>query len=287
MKDFQLPSETVRHYEAGAEKGRLESGGGLLELIRTKEIITRYLGERRADILDVGGGPGVYAKWLALIGHNVHLIDAVPSNVQEARKNARSPTGDLFSAELGDARHLDFPASSFDAVLMFGPLYHLTKAPDRIQALREARRVLRPQGLLFAAAISRYASLFDGLKYGFLDDPAFERIVSRDLNEGQHRNPTGGKDYFTTAFFHHPHELAQEVRKSGYNLRGVYGIEGLAGILNNQDLNKRLGDKKTRRRMLRFLGTIEQEPTLLGVSSHLLAVGTSNKPADSRTNAPH
>lgn len=280
MKDFQLPSETVRHYEAGAENGRLESGGGLLELIRTKEIITRYLGKRRADILDVGGGPGVYSKWLAQLGHNVHLIDAVPSHVQEARKNARSRTGELFSAELGDARRLGFPHNSFDTVLMFGPLYHLTKAQDRIQAMREARRVLRPQGLLFAAAISKYASLIDGLKYGFLDDPAFERIVDRDLKEGQHRNPTGGKDYFTTAFFHHPRELAQEVKKSGYNLKGIYAVEGPAEILSRQNLNKRLGDENARRRILRFLETVEQEPSLLGMSSHLLAVGTSNKPTD-------
>jgi 2-polyprenyl-3-methyl-5-hydroxy-6-metoxy-1,4-benzoquinol methylase len=76
VKKFQLPSETVRHYETGAEKGRLESGGGLLELIRTKEIIRRYLRKRRADIVDVGGSPGVYSRWLAELGHNVHLIDA-------------------------------------------------------------------------------------------------------------------------------------------------------------------------------------------------------------------
>jgi len=277
MKEFRLPSETLRHYEAGAENGRLESGGGLLELIRTKEIIMRYLGKRRADVLDVGGGPGVYSRWLAQLGHNVHLIDAVPSHVQEARKNARNRSAELFSAQLGDARRLDLPGNSFDTVLMFGPLYHLTKAQDRIQALKEARRVLRPQGLLFAAAISRYASLIDGLKYGFLDDPVFERIVDRDLKEGQHRNPTGGKYYFTTAFFHHPHELAQEVEKSGYSLKGIYAVEGPAAILSRQDLDKRLGDEAARRRILRFLERVEQEPTLLGVSSHLLAVGTSTK----------
>ena len=127
----------------------------------------------------------------------------------------------------------------------------------------------------------KYASLIDGLKYGFLDDPVFERVVDRDLKEGQHRNPTGGKDYFTTAFFHHPHELAQEVKKSGYSLKGIYAVEGPAEILSGQDLNKRLGDETARRRILRFLETVEQEPSLLGLSSHLLAVGTSNKPADS------
>lgn len=203
-KKFRLPPETVRHYEAGDERGRLDSGGGYLELIRTQEIVKHYLPKRQADTLDIGGGPRVYSRWLAELGHNVHLIDAVPSHVKQARQAAQSQSRELFSAELGDARHINWPRGSFDVVLMLGPLYHLTRKKDRIQALKEARRVIRPRGLLIAAAISRYASLIDGLKYRFLDDPAFRRIVERDLKEGQHRNPASVRNYFTTAFFHHP-----------------------------------------------------------------------------------
>jgi len=272
MKRFQLPPEIVSHYEAGAERGRLDSSGGYLELIRTQEIVKRFLPKRQADILDVGGGPGVYSKWLAELGHVVHLIDAVPSHVKQARAKARSKSGQLFSAELGDARRLNWPRGSFDVVLMFGPLYHLIRRKDRIQALREARRVLRPRGLLFAASISRYASLIDGLKYRFLDDPTFRKIVIRDLKEGQHRNPSNRKHYFTTAFFHHPGELEQELRESGFKLRGIYAVEGLAGMLTKNELDEWLRDNGTRRRVLRFMVAVETEPSLLGVSSHILAV---------------
>jgi ubiquinone/menaquinone biosynthesis C-methylase UbiE len=272
MKEHSIPPEIVRHYEAGVERGRLERGGGYLELIRTQEILKRFMPRLRADVLDVGGGPGVYSKWLAELGHHVTLVDAVPSHVKQALAIAGSGRKRLFSAELGDARELRFPDASFSAVLMFGPLYHLTRRGDRIRALKEARRVLRPRGLLFAAAISRYASLVDGLKRRFLDDPDFRKIVERDLREGQHRNPSGHEYYFTTSYFHHPDELAQEVAEAGFRLNGIYAVEGLAEILHGDDLDKRLRRAATREQILRFIAVVETEPSLLGVSSHLLAV---------------
>ena len=65
--------------------------------------------------------------------------------------------------------------------LLLGPLYHLTEESDRVGALREALRVTRPDGLLVAACISRFASTYDGLALRYLDDPDFERIVESRL----------------------------------------------------------------------------------------------------------
>lgn len=247
-----------------------------MELLRTQEIIRRFLPKCPVDILDIGGGPGVYSRWLAELGHNVHLIDAVPSHVRQAHRAARSRSGELFSAELGDARRIDRPRGSCDVVLMLGPLYHLTRKKDRIEALREARRVLRPRGLLFAAAISRYASLIDGLKYVYADNPVFQRILKRDLKEGQHRNPTDAENFFTTSFFHHPDELAEEIEGSGFKLEGIYAVEGPAEILYRNRLDGMLRRKEARRDLLRLIATVETEPSLLGVSSHLLAVARTN-----------
>lgn len=145
----ELQPEVMAYYEAGREEGRLTDGSlaGPLEFARSTEIIQRYLPESSLTILDVGGGPGAYARWFSDLGHQVHLIDPVPLHVQQARASS-------LSAEVGDARSLPMRDASFDVVLLMGPLYHLTSREDRLQALAESRRVLRPGGLLVATARS-------------------------------------------------------------------------------------------------------------------------------------
>jgi SAM-dependent methyltransferase len=196
------PEEIARHYHAIEEGGRITEGIGQLELRRTQEVVRRHLPATPMTIVDVGGATGVHAAWLAALGHAVHVVDPLPHHVAEASR-IESPPGAV-TAEVGDARHLAAADSTFDAALLLGPLYHLTARHDRLQAWAEVRRVVRPGGLIFAAAISRFASLLDGLSKGFLFAPEFRRIVERDLRDGQHRNPGDVREWFTTAYFHHP-----------------------------------------------------------------------------------
>jgi 2-polyprenyl-3-methyl-5-hydroxy-6-metoxy-1,4-benzoquinol methylase len=67
------------YYETGVELDRLAGGSSLVEFIRTKEILERFLPVAPARVLDVGGGPGTYAEWLAERGHAVRLVDATSS----------------------------------------------------------------------------------------------------------------------------------------------------------------------------------------------------------------
>ncbi len=152
---------------------------------------------------------------------------------------------------------------------MLGPLYHLQRREERLWALEEARRVLRPGGLTFCAAISRYASLFDGYYYRMIDDPEFRAIIARDLAAGEHVNPTE-KDYFTDAYFHTPAELEAEIAEAGYELVGMMGVEGFGRLL--PDFDALWADADRRRRLLDHLREIERAPSLLGMSAHLLAV---------------
>ena len=178
------------HYGTGYERTRLFPGGTpSLEFVRSLELLDRLLPAPPARVLDVGGGPGTYAAPLAQRGYQVHLVDPVALHVEQARKTAGREPATTFTATLGDARELPAADGSQDAVLLFGPLYHLTEGADRQRALAEAIRVLRPGGRLLAMAVCRYASLLDGLYAGWLDDPVFAPIVNRDLADGQHRNP--------------------------------------------------------------------------------------------------
>ena len=263
-----LPDEILRHYDSIDEGGRITDGFAQLELVRTQEVIRRHLPHRPLHILDVGGAKGVHAAWLAEDGHDVHIIDAVPNHVVAARQ--LRPSSGRIAADVGDARHLAFPEASYDAVLVLGPLYHLTDRSDRVLALTEARRVVRPGGHVFAAAISRFASLFDGLARGFLFDPEFRHVVERDLDDGQHRNPEDRPHWFTTAFFHRPEELPIEAQEAGLEVLAVVGMEGLPGWSSH--LAPRWDDEAAREAILFACRAVESEPTLLGLSAHLLLV---------------
>jgi SAM-dependent methyltransferase len=263
---------TIRsYYEQTPEEHRLESGAFRLEAIRTRELIQRHLQAPPATVLDVGGAGGAYAFWLAELGYRVHLVDAVPRLVEVARtRNARA-AHPLAACSIGDARALDQPDDSADAMLLLGPLYHLIDVAERRAALREAARVLRPGGVLIAAGISRFASILDGLTRELLSDPEFERMVERDLGSGVHLNQTTRLDYFTTAFFHRPEELYRDVAEAGFQVEGLYGIEGLGGNLS--DLDERWKDSVRREMILRVARALESEPSVIGCSAHLLAVG--------------
>ena len=263
-----IPEEVIRHYELRDEGSRLERGLGVIERLRTQEVIDRHLPAKPARLLDVGGATGVYAKWLADRGHDVVLVDVVPSHVEKTA--GLRPDAGSIEAHLGDARQLPVDTESFDAALLLGPLYHLTDRSDRVGALREGRRAVRPGGSIFAAVISRFASLSDGLCRHRIFDDEFAAMIARDLATGQHRNDGEVPDSFTTAFFHHPDELRDEVTEAGLQLIELVGLEGLSASV--PDLAEQVIDEGKLETLLWAARQIEQEPTMLGVSAHLLAV---------------
>jgi SAM-dependent methyltransferase len=267
------PQAIAAHYASGYECERLHQGTGQLDRERSRELLGRFLPPAPATVLDIGGGPGGHACWMAARGYKVHLIDITPLHVELARlASARQPEAPLASAEVGDARALPWSSETADAVVLFGPLYHLTDRADRLQALREAHRVLRPGGTLLAVAISRFASALDGLCRGFLKDPQFAKIVRRDVIDGQHINRTGRPEYFMDTFFHHPDELRAEVTEAGFVAARVYGVEGPGWLVS--DFNTWWDNSEYRDRLLQLARALETEPSLLAVSAHLIAVVT-------------
>ena len=265
----QPQNEMLRHYEQVSEASRLTTGVFQIERARTEELILRHLPPAPATIFDIGGGAGAYALWLAARGYRVHLVDPVPKHVEQARAASKKQSGfPLASAEIGDARRLSLSDGSADAVLLLGPLYHLLEREDRLTALREAHRVVRPGGFVCGAAISRFASFFDSLSKGFFSDPAFAPMLARDLAEGQHRNPTDNPIYFTDAYFHRPGELSREFLAAGFEVMEVVAIEGPGWLA--RDFDQLWNDPSQRERLLECVRRVEREPSILGASAHIM-----------------
>ncbi|MBD3297052.1 MAG: methyltransferase domain-containing protein [candidate division Zixibacteria bacterium] len=262
-----------KHYREFDESQRLNDARGQLERIRSEEIITRYLPDSPAVIADVGGGTGVYARWLAEKGYEVYLIDLVAHHVAQARDtDERKEQNHIARYIIADARELPLDDASVDVVLMLGPLYHLPNYDDRLTALRHALRVLKPDGIVIAAAISRLASLIDGKIISEIDDPVFDEIVDQDLDTGHHTNPTDNPNYFTEAHFHDPATLQNELEAAGFRHDLTAAVEGPAFLL--QDLDERLNDPSRRAMLLECIRRIESDPSAMAVTAHLLTVGT-------------
>src|SRR5215213_995063 len=148
---FADQSDLRTYYERGEELDRLDAPVGRLELVRTQEILQRALPAPGATVADIGGGAGRYSLWLAESGFRVLHRDLIPLHVEQARALA-GERGVSIDTEVGDARALNIGDSAVDAVLLLGPLYHLTQRSDRVRALREAARIVRPEGPVFVAA---------------------------------------------------------------------------------------------------------------------------------------
>ena len=158
-------TEAIRmHYNADPQKewDRLQKMHPYEKNI-TIHMMDRYI--RSGDtILDIGGGPGHYAIHYARQGHEVTLLDLSDGNVRFAKKKARQ-YGVRLTAMQGNAMDLSrFPDDSFDTVFLMGPLYHIMDEENRIRALQEAKRVLKPGGYLFSSFILMFGGVIYGLR---------------------------------------------------------------------------------------------------------------------------
>ena len=258
--------EILAYYAQGKEDGRLREGGapaGRLEFWRTQDVLRRLLPAAPARVLDIGGGSGVHAEWLAKDGYRVELVDPVPLHVEQA---ARIPG---VTARAGDARELPASDAAFDVVLMLGPLYHLPERADRVRALAEAHRAVRPGGLVVAATINRFAQLHDLLREERYFIPQHRERTDAVLADGRH--PFHEDGFFTVAHFAQPGEVPAEFTDAGLTVEGQYGVEGVAWLMGG--VEEWLDDPERREAVLAACRHIESEPSLLGAGGHLLTAG--------------
>ncbi|MEV7526782.1 class I SAM-dependent methyltransferase [Streptomyces sp. NPDC091371] len=250
-----LPDITA-FYGGGDEAARLTSGRTIdtLELVRTQELLRGHLPPAPASILDVGGGPGAHARWLTGDGHRVVVVDPVEHHVRQAHAQG-------LAAFVGDARQLGhLPDTSYDAVLLLGPLYHLPDAVGRAQAWQEAARLVRVGGLVAAAALNRYLKVQDlGADDGL--EVAKTGLLVR---------PNG-----PTTYYHEPAELQEEAGRAGLSETRVYGVQGPASAaVKARARHTGSGDlgQEALERALAAARFADGHPELAVTSLHLLAL---------------
>lgn len=275
VSNSQEYKEILEFYNSGVEKERLNTGIGKIEFERTKEIISRYLGEKKQVIYDIGGGTGEYSRWLAGMGHEVYLLELSPNAVEYAKELNRSLKQPIFKIKITNAIALDQPDEIADIVLMMGPLYHLTEKSDRLKALKEAKRVLKKGGILISATISRYGSTLWGLsvfgqKNHFIDEDVFFKMIERELTDGQHIRPEKYPGFIARAFFHLPGEIREEIAVAGFKCEKTIAVEGPVWIVPG--FEEKWADDSSRKRLLEISKMVETHENIMGMSPHLLTV---------------
>jgi SAM-dependent methyltransferase len=252
------------YYGRDEERERLAGGIGRVEFWRTVEIVQRTLPPPGAVIADIGGGPGRYTDWLVDAGYRVVHRDLVCHHVDQVRDRH----GNGVDTAIGNARALDLADESVDAVLLLGPLYHLADADERVQALREARRVVRAGGAVYAAAICRWAPRLDGmlLQHVHVQYPVMSKFIDEMERTGV-MPPLHDTSF--NGYIHRPDELRGEIVASQLEPESLVSVEGVAFAL--ADIEDRMDDPDERTLLFDVLRELESVPELLGVGPHLLA----------------
>ncbi|WP_040950785.1 class I SAM-dependent methyltransferase [Gorillibacterium massiliense] len=235
-----------------------------IEFDITKRYLNEFIQGERLDIFDIGGGPGRYSIYLAGKGHQVTLLDLAKGHLDLAKEKAQEAGVELADYIHGNALALDGTDAQYDAVLLMGPLYHLTKEEDRRKAAAEAVRVLKPGGLLVASFISSYAPLMDMLMEPAAIESPEELLVY--LADGENRPEKG----FTTAYFTSYHEARELMAASGLTELAFAGVENVLG-LREPEIN---GLTETEYRKWLEIGyQLSRDRNVIGTSMHYLYIG--------------
>lgn len=199
------------YYARFPEWERLDTPEGALEFRRASSLLHANI-PPRSRVLDLGGGPGRYSIELARAGHNVVLADLSPELLATARQRINDAgvlAGQVESVDEADAMSLQgYANDSFDAVVAFGPFYHLLSNAERVSAAGEIARVLRAGGLAFVAFIPRLSGLIGLVERAAASpDQVPEGVLSMAARHGWFRN--GAESGFQEGYYPRVEDLRE------------------------------------------------------------------------------
>ncbi|MCL2286703.1 MAG: class I SAM-dependent methyltransferase [Firmicutes bacterium] len=261
------------YYDVFNEWNRLDAPEGKLEFDLSMPIITSNL-PSYAEILDLGGGPGRYTIGLAKLGYSLHLADLSQTLLDEAkRKICEYQVKNVKSIHQVNAIDLAVYADgSFDAVLLFGPLYHLTNKKERTACIKEVNRVLKPNGTVFASFIP-YLSGAIGVAsrmFNFPDQVEAETI-KKVFDSGIFNNNTDKG--FQEGYYPASGEITALFDKHGFSKVLLRSIRGWGSGKEEQIYKLRdehLGRYNT---VIDIINKTSDDPAIIEMCSHAMYVG--------------
>ncbi len=270
MKSKQLISRNIEvFYNKASEETRLDKGMGIFEFERIKSLIEKYIPSSSSKIIDIGGGTGKYSEWLAKKGHQVHLVEPVSKHIKIAQKRANK-LKNKFSVHLGESQSLDFQNNFADLIILHGPLYHLQKKEDRELTIKEAKRVLKNDGIILGFAINYTASTLVGLLNGLIHKKTFFEMCKEELTTGVHNPPDDFPWLLAEAYYHKPEQLKDEFINQELTYLNTYAVEGMAWLDKDYFANM-LNDKK-KGALIKLIQITQNDSYLLPFSPHMMIV---------------
>jgi SAM-dependent methyltransferase len=247
---------------------------GLIERTINQHVIGQHL-PPASTVLDLGGGPGRYTIWLAGQGHRTTLADLSPRLLEIARREVRAAgVQDRVDAIVeADACNLSrWEDGAFDAVLALGPFYHLPEKMEREQAAAEVSRVLRSGGLAFIALMPRFSFLRRTIA-----QPTGQHLlaqagwINQVLEAGVFVNDRPGG--FTSGYGVRPEEVGPFFARHGLTQRTLLASESIVPDLQGALVGMATTNPVAYQAALDVLIRTAAEPSILGMSNHLLYVG--------------
>ena len=133
------------------------------------EVLREHLSLQGARVLDVGCGDGAVTRLMTREGARVTGVECAPTQLAPACAQPRQGDEDYLVAR-GEA--LPFADATLDIVVYFNVLHHVP-VESQLQALQEARRVLRSGGLLYVQEPVAEGTYFELVRP--VDDETFVR----------------------------------------------------------------------------------------------------------------
>lgn len=254
-----------KNYDDNAEVEWKRLEGFHFEFEITKVMLRRHM--KKGTVLDIGGGPGRYAIYLAKLGYDVTLVDLSDKSIELARIKAQE-YGVSIKAYQCDARELSkLNLTRFDNVLVMGPLYHLFKESDRKQCIEQAKKHLKDDGVLFASFIS----ITGGLNY-YLDEcpDQLVNIPAMDLFDCMERDESWSGAAFTAATFVNNLHIEPFFASLGCEKITLFGQEGITGM--RLSFLEKCSDE-VKDLYLRLSIKLYENPQYFVYSNHLMYVG--------------